>query len=228
MEIEKILPFVLVPLFVAALALICYLGLRAEKQRREALRQLAGDLGLEFEAQPHELLTAEFARLHLFTRGHSRRTYNLLRDRKTREETLLFDYTYVISSGKNRSTRRQTVAAFSLGARILPGFELRPESVFHKIGAAFGYQDIDFPDYPDFSARYLVRGKDESAVRDLFDGTLIEAVGNVPDICVEGDGPWLVIYRDRRRLNAAQVPEFLDAARALRSAFARRCEARRA
>jgi hypothetical protein len=228
MEIEKILPFVLVPVFIVVAAGVWYLVWRAEQKRREALRQIAEQLGFELEPQADELSAREFGRFHLFTLGRGRTATNLLRGRMEHEEALLFDYRYDTGSGKNHSVHRQTVAAVSLGARAaLPEFELRPENIFHKIGAAFGYQDIDFPDYPSFSSRYLVRGKDEAAVRAVFDGTVIEAVGSAKNICIEGGGSWLVIYRAGRRVDPAKIPEFLDAARALRSAFARRSEARR-
>jgi hypothetical protein len=188
MEIETILPFVVIPVFLAAMVGVWYLVRRAEQKRREALRQMAEQLGLDFEPEADQLLTAELARLHLFRQGHSRRAANLMRGRVGKEEVLLFDYRYVIGSGKNRRTRHQSVAAFSTGPRALPDFELRPENVFHKIGAAFGYQDIDVPDYPSFSSHYLVRGKDEPAVRQLFDGTVIETVESARGSCIEGGG----------------------------------------
>jgi len=40
----------------------------------------------------------------------------------------------------------------------LPFFELKPENTFHKIGQVFGYQDIDFEAFPNFSKGYLLRG----------------------------------------------------------------------
>ncbi len=229
MEIEKILPFVIVPVFIALAAGIWYLIWRAEKKRREALQQVAENLGLDFTPEAAEVLRAEFARLRLFTLGHGRKAKNLLRGRVEHEEALVFDYRYSTGSGKNQSTHRQTVAVLSLGSRAaLPEFELRPENVFHKLGTAFGYQDIDFPDSPGFSSHFLVRGKDESAVRALLDGTVIEAVENMKGICIEGGGTWLVIYRTGRRLNPARIADFVEEARGLRSVFARRAETRHA
>jgi hypothetical protein len=227
MEIERILPFVVMPVLLAAIVAIWHVVRRAEQKRRQALRQLAEQLGLEFAEEAGELTSSEFARFHLFKQGRGRRASNLMRGRVGRDEVLLFDYRYVIGSGKNRRTVRQSVAAFSLGPLTLPDFELRPESLFHKIGAAFGYQDIDFPDYPSFSSHYLVRGKDEPAVRGLLDGTVIESVQAAKGICIEGGGSWLVVYRAGRRVDPLRMSEFLDEAQALRSAFGRRLDTRR-
>jgi hypothetical protein len=227
MEIEKILPFVLIPVFVGLIVVIAVVVRRAEQKRREALREVAGQLGMDFEPEADTLLSPDLAGFHLFKQGHGRRVRNLLRSRKGRDEVWLFDYRYVIGSGKNRSTHNQSVAAFPLGAGSLPEFELRPENVLHKIGAAFGYQDIDFRDEPGFSARYLVRGREEDAVRELFDSRTIEAVQTARNICVEGGGSWLLIYRARRRVEPANAADFLEEARALRAAFTARLKSRR-
>ena len=80
----------------------------------------------------------------------------------------LAEYSYVISSGKSNHTVRQTVVAFTEGNTGLPDFDLSPENIFHKIGGAFGYQDIDFERFEEFSKRYLLRGKDEEAIRKTF------------------------------------------------------------
>ena len=228
MDAQHILPFIFIPVVVLLILVGWYFARRAAQQRREALRDVAGQLGMEFAERADELLSEEFVCLHLFTQGHSRRVRNLLRSGRGREQTLIFDYEYVIGGGKNRSVHRQSVVVFALESATLPAFELRPENLLHKIGAALGYQDIDFPDYPEFSARYLLRGTDEPGVRELFDSTVIDAVQNVPNICIDGGGSWLAVYRARHRVEPGRLAEFLEEARALRSAFAARRHARHA
>lgn len=213
--------------FVGLAIAVTVLTRRAERQRREGFQQLAGQFGMEFMDGASERMPFDSERLHLFRQGHSRRVGGCLRDTRGRETTLLLDYQYVIGHGKHRQMHRQTVAVFSLGPRpVLPPFELRPENVFHKIGAAFGYQDIDFAMYPGFSKHYLVRGPDEQAIRDAFDESLITAVENTPGISIECDGEWLVIYRAGKRPDVSQLAEFLEEARLLQTAFTRRARRR--
>jgi hypothetical protein len=227
MEIETILPFVLVPVLIAVIAGIAYLAWQMEKKRREALRQVAENLGFSFSPEAAELSSAEFARRHLFTLGRDRRATNLLRGQLDHEEALVFDYRFTTGAGKSRTVHRRTVAAVSLGKRAgLPGFELRPEGILDKIGSALGYQDIDFPEHPGFSKHFLLRGQDESAVREVFDDTVIEAVENLKGICIEGGGAWLVIYRAGRRVKPQRIGDFMEEVRSLRSVFARRAEVR--
>jgi len=78
MDTLHLLPFILVPVFVLMLAAVWYFTRRAEQRRRDALRDVAGQLRMEFAERANELLSAEFGRLHLFTQGHSRRVRNLL------------------------------------------------------------------------------------------------------------------------------------------------------
>ncbi len=45
----------------------------------------------------------------------------------------LFDYTYTVGGGKNRSTVRQMVICFELDGFVLPTFSLQPENMLHKV-----------------------------------------------------------------------------------------------
>ena len=95
--------------------------------------------------------------------------------------------------------------------RQLPAFQLRPEHLFHKIGAALGFDDIDFDDHPQFSKAYLLRSPQEQAVRDLFNNDVLDFFGTIDKkVCVEADGEWLVMYRQSRRVKADQLAAFLE------------------
>lgn len=198
------------------------LAVRAERARTEAMRTFASDRGIEFEPDASCALPQELEQLPLFQRGRRKRTRNLIRGRSASEPEWLFDYQYTTGSGKNHRTHRQTVAAFQLSGATLPEFDLRPEHFFHKIATAFGYQDIDLPEYPQFSSWFLLRGRDEFAVRGLFTGQRIEAVTSARNICLEGSGAWLIIYRAGKRVRPADLDDFLAEARSLRKAFDKR------
>jgi len=63
----------------------------------------------------------------------------------------------------------------------LPTFSLRPESFFHKIGAAIGMQDIDFEEHADFSDNFVLTGDDEQLVRQFFDNGLLNEFANAKE-----------------------------------------------
>jgi hypothetical protein len=145
-------------------------------------------------------------------------------------EVVLFDYKYVTGSGKNQSVHRQTVAAFRVPGASLPAFQLRPESVFDRLASVLGFQDIDFPDHAEFSRRYLLRGKDESAVRAAFSPALIDffeqlAAGDTR-CSVEGAGNLVVVYRPEKRMRAEELPAFLQNATMIAAQFRQGCAMR--
>ncbi|HAH08293.1 MAG TPA: hypothetical protein DCM05_17505 [Elusimicrobia bacterium] len=210
----ELLPIALAAGFLALGAAAAAWAVQAERKRSQALGQAAARMGLEplvWEPSQRGLYG-----LQVFDQGHNRRTYNVFRRLFSEtEEAYLFDYDYTTGSGKSRHTHRQTLAAFRRSGRALPRFELRPENVLHKIGGLFGYQDIDFEGFPEFSRNYLLRGQDEAAVRALWRPFLLQHLGLHPGWCLEGGGDWLVAYRDGRRVEAEKLQEFFEDSRAL-------------
>ena len=125
-------------------------------------------------------------------------------------ELAIFDYRYTTGSGKNSTTSKQTVIYFRSPTLDLPHFAVRPEGIFHKIGGAFGYQDIDFQAHPQFSQMYLLRGNDEPRIRELFGEERIAFFESHPKISVEGADNQLVFYRRRKRSKPEGVRQFMD------------------
>ncbi len=197
-----------------AIVLIAVLSKRYERKRSEALAAAAFHHGLSFNLQGEPFSNVESAPIELFNSGRKRQAGNLMRGISGGNEVTLFDYEYVTGSGKNQSHHKQTVAAFRLPGAGLPAFQLRHECWVLKIAAALGYQDINFPEHPEFSRRYILRGKDESAVRVAFSPALIDffeqlAAGN-KWWTVEGGGDLLVVYRPEKRVPPEQLAEFLQ------------------
>lgn len=207
---------------VLILGLVIYGAVVLERRRREGLAAFAAQHGYDFDPRAEDVLQREFASFPLFSRGHGRRATNLLHRRRGDDELLVFDYRYTTGGGKSQHTHHQTVVAFELRKQALPQFEVRPENILHKIGQAFGYQDFDFAEYPDFSARFLVRGREEMAVRHVLRDALITALQSAGDICLEGGGAWLIAYRAGRRAPVGMLATFVDEAETLRSALPRR------
>lgn len=194
---------------------------RAERKRREAFSGAAMQIGFSFEPVDQPFPPEDVARFHLLTAGHGKEFRNVLRGRTDGKDTVVFDYKYVTGGGKNQSTHRQTVAGLRLGGASFPGFYLQPENLFHKIAALFGYQDIDFPDHPEFSRRYLLRGDNESAIRTLFSPTIIDMFESLSATrwSVEGSGEWLLVYNHGCQIGPAELPQFLQATGAVAASF---------
>lgn len=199
-------------LIVASLALVGGLiaySLKLERERTEALAALAGTLGLSFQPEIDGEMAQSFGDLPVFSRGHSRKGKNLLSGETGGTEVRLFDYQYTTGGGKNSHTWRQTVALFPHVGEGLPDLLLAPETIFHKIGQAFGYQDIDFDSAPDFSGHYLLRGPDEMAIRSAFGAGALQWFGMHQGWHVEAQGGTVALYRSGQRPKAEEVAAFL-------------------
>ena len=206
-------PFIIAGLIMAGAAVfggIAYASYQAGKKRREALASLALDLHWTFMPDGDDSLRSSLGGFHLFSMGHSKRISNVLRGSMEHGGAAVFDYQYTTGGGKHRHTHHFTVLSLSVGGRPLPRFALRPENVFHKIGAVLGYKDIDFESFPEFSKRYLLRGEDEMAIRSLFGARLIAFFEQHLGLCMEGEAGNLILYRDGKRLKPEEIRPFIE------------------
>lgn len=91
----------------------------------------------------------------------------------------LFDYYYVSGSGKNRTEGTDTICVVQKENLRMPQFFVRSERLlFDSVGKLLGNQDINFEEDHKFSCRFILRGKDEIAVREFFDSRVREAFLN--------------------------------------------------
>ncbi len=218
---EEFIPIIAVVAVLVLMAVVAGVGVVLERRRREALRQAARELGFAFKAECEILSQERMEEIELLQSDRNGERSNLIRG-TAGNEVLIFDYRYVTGSGRSRATHEQTVAAFHLPGGSLPAFQLRPENMLHRIGSAFGYQDIDFDSHPDFSQRFLVRGADENAVRSLFSPWVLaffEGLEKKQWCWVEGGGEWLIVYRHEELVEPSELRALLDEASALATAF---------
>jgi carbonic anhydrase len=195
---------------IAIIAVALYINYLKEKKRTEGMQRVAEELGFEFSPKGDGPLLTELSLFNLFTQGHSRRLYNLMRGEANNLEVDIFDYTYVTGSGKSSHTWNQTLACFGMREASLPSFSLRPETFWDKIGTWFGYQNINFDTNPGFSDKYLLRGRDEEAVRGLFGEEVLGFFERQPGLSVEGYGHRLIFYRQSKRVDPENIRGFLE------------------
>ena len=181
-----------------------------EKKRSAALQAQAQGMNFTFEAKPDQGLLGALGGFHLFSQGHSKKVFNLMEGRSQDIDLRIFDYTYTVGGGKNSQTFKQTVALFQSDPLRLPGFALRPEHFFHKIGSAFGFKDIDFDEHPQFSSKYLLRGADEDAIRALFDDQIMGYYEAHEGLSTEGERDVLLFYRQSKRPKPEELHTFME------------------
>jgi hypothetical protein len=197
-------------------------ALHTEKKRVAAMREFAEGLSLEFfESSPEELAT-KLVRFQLFNNGRNRITKNVILGKTDIASIAIFDYQYTTGSGKNQSTFNQTVVAMESESLKLPNFTMRPENFFDRVGSALGFQDIDFDNHSRFSELFVLKGGDETAIREFFDTKILDFFADRPGICFEGGNEMFIYYRGGKRQAVDGLRSYLEEGYSTYQAFVER------
>ena len=199
---------VFITLIIGIVGVALLIGYLYDKARTEGLMKAARILGFQFDKRSNLDVIPNHANFNLFGQGRSKKIKNRMYGRTGGDEAMVFGYSYRVGGGQHSSTRRQTVTCLK-NRRPLPKFELRPEHVFHKIGSALGYQDMDFESHPEFSSNQLLRGENEQMIRTLFSRRILDFFERNPSYSVESSGSHVLIYLDRKRANPDEIADFL-------------------
>lgn len=198
------------------------LSLWMEGKRTRELQSVAQDLGFDFRAEGAGRLSDRLSGFDLMNRGTSRRYRNVMQRAADGRTVSLFDYQYTISTGKNSTTHRQTVAVMESANQRLPSFSMAPEGLLHRVGQLMGMQDIDFDDAPRFSRAFVLRGDDESAIRQCFGPEMLEQIPEFGAVSIAGEGDLLMVWFAGRRKKPAELRTFFESAFRLHLLFCER------
>ncbi|MFC5533364.1 SulP family inorganic anion transporter [Rhodocytophaga aerolata] len=91
----------------------------------------------------------------------------------------------------------------------LPDFVLEKEDIIDSLKGLSGYNDIDFMDYPRFSAHYLLKGKDTARVRSLFTSQLIGLLESNLHYYVESKDNTLLVHRNQKLADGKTYKDML-------------------
>jgi hypothetical protein len=194
------------------IALIVVVGIYSWQKEKERTRQLqltASQLGWSFTASAPLNMIAGLERFALFDSGQGKRITNFMYGEASGVKAAVFDYAYTTGSGKNRQTHYQSVVYLEPVSLNIPYFSLRPEGLIYKIFTAFGYQDIDFGQRPEFSKQYILRGPDEQAIRRTFNDGLLSFYETYPGTCTDGGGNQLFVYRGGYRFQPQEIQSYV-------------------
>jgi hypothetical protein len=207
-----LLPFLVGGLLVGLVIFVTVYSRRKEKERTQQLQLTAGQLGWSFAASSPLNMIAGLDRFALFNQGHTKTITNFMYGEASGVKAAVFDYVYVTGYGKNRQAHYQSVVYLEPPYLRSPYFTLRPENVLLKIFTAFGYQDIDFGQRPEFSRQYILRGQDEPAIRQTFNDGLLSFYEQYPGTCTDGGGNQLFVYRGGYRFQPQEIQSYVGLA----------------
>jgi len=191
---------------------------KGSEQRTKEFKRISEQLGMTFSARVKgRAKDRATPPLPLFGEGRSRVVTNMLHGDSEllgfAEEFEVRIFAYGFAQQQQDQHVMQSVICFQSPQLNLPKFQLRPEHFFDKIGSKLGYQDIDIESHPtaaEFSKKYLLRGEGEQKIRALFtDKVLTFFAANPDEVCVEGSGDQLILYRDGKIIEPEDIPAFM-------------------
>ena len=185
---------------------------KREKVRTEKLTKIFQELGFPFQAAVDPVLLERLSGFTLMNIGRGKQLTNVISVEGPNADIAVFDYRYVTGGGDDRRVRKQTVMSVESTSLVHPVFNLRPEGFWSKVGAAFGGQDIDFVEHPDFSEKYVLKGESEEEVRIYMDTMLLDFFAAQDKICCEAREGTILYYHRYTRVDpdAEQLQKFME------------------
>ncbi len=96
----------------------------------------------------------------------------------------------------------------------MPRFVLDSETLFDKyfdrVLALTGQPDIDLTQYPKFSNRFVLKGKDVAAIRDFFSPELVDYLLGHDIYHIESNGEALLIFRNMKVAKTEEIKSMLQ------------------
>lgn len=197
----------LVVFFAGLVGLFFYL----DRKRAEKIQAVATRLGYTFRRKPTDADKALIVGCHIANSGHGHITSNIVEAAHSEELRLtLFDHVYTVGYGKSSQQYNQTVTRMQAPVLNLPAFVLFPETFFSKVGKLFGGSDINFPEAPGFSKKFVLRGPDEAAIRAFFSPALIQFLERKQgSLAIDAAGDTLFVHRTAKRAKPEEIEAYV-------------------
>ncbi|MBK9254461.1 MAG: hypothetical protein IPM42_03125 [Saprospiraceae bacterium] len=142
-----------------------------------------------------------------------------LRNGEFTEDEYLFDFSYVVSTGKTTHTYRQTIYFVNSKLLALPYFKMKPEHFGHKLATLLGIEDIDFTEYPVFSQKYHLKGDDEHFVRATFKDHVLKFFSQHHGWTIEAANYYLIFYKAQTLAHQDHLNDFFKVAKGVYHLF---------
>lgn len=204
-----LLPLLPVAVGITIAVLVMLYRRKQARARRQIMQAAAAQLGWTFSAEAPWNYIPGLDRFTLFNQGHNKEIRNMMYGQASGIKTAVFDYMYITGSGRSAARHYQTVVYLEPANLALPYFSLRPEGLMTKMLSAFGYQDIDFGQRPEFSNKYLLRGQDETSIRHAFNDSVLAFYESYAGTSTDAGGNQLFVFRSGYQMEPQEIQGYV-------------------
>lgn len=170
---------------------------REEAERSKTISVLAQEAGYGFTTLDYGQLLEKYKDYKFSEKSSNPKIRNIITAKIDGINITLFEFIYVVSTGKSSVTYHDNVVMFPSGDS--PNFILWPESLFEKLCSFLGKEDFDFELYPEFSSNYVLQGTNEMKTRVFFEKNAIKYFNSNAGHQIEiKNGNAVMVYTDRR------------------------------
>lgn len=201
---------VVVIVFIGIVGLVWWWNTAMRAKRVAELKEFAAQHGFTWSEKDASWASPYTGHFRFFTHGTNQRFQDFLYRSLGDRRVCVFQFSYITGSGKSRTSHIQSVFLMVSSKMNLPSFLLEPENILHKIAEIFGGGDIDFPESPVFSSKYLLKGTDLERITALFNPEIRSFFEQDLGWSVEGSGDSFIALRHGRVWPVREIPNLVQ------------------
>jgi hypothetical protein len=90
-----------------------------------------------------------------------------------------------------------------------PAVSIVPRRFLSSLSKLIGVTYIEFPDAPEFSQKFMVRGKSEEAIRAFLTSTLLSKLASIPPMEIGFHDDTLLLVNWENKLQPAEIESYM-------------------
>lgn len=175
--------------------------------RQKKLQELAleNDWGFDLSVRRFVL---SFEKFHLFRFKTVDRIYNKMIGEIGNCTVTIQDLDFHEGEFQTKVSSKTTAALVTL-EKTIPLFTIEKEHILDRLAALAGYDDIDFDNFKNFSDKFRLKGKDESAVRGFFHSDLIQFLEQECIYRLESAGNNILVLGKERPMSETEIKNLI-------------------
>lgn len=192
---------------------LSFLNKSYESKRNAALKKTAYKHGFQFIGEPQENMQKSLSTFNLFNLGYHKNIFNLMYRNYNGKKWYLFDYRFSVNAGNQEHKSFHSVAFTKENSVALPSFSIEPKDFIKKIATTLDSKDINFISNPHFSKKYVLKGEDETLIRQIFTAKVLHFFELKENkLKIEANGTSFICYLYDQRIKPGEVMHFLGEA----------------
>ncbi|MDH5379372.1 MAG: SulP family inorganic anion transporter [Cyclobacteriaceae bacterium] len=180
--------------------------------RDQELQKLAEQKGWKYN--PGSEHTDSWGGFPVFQGSKVNRVHNVISTDINGNKCLIADLIIHEGAQVTKTEKKLTALYLSANGTTLPTFSMKKEQLFDKVLEKAGVDDINFESHPNFSTKNHLTGKDEQAIRKLFNEGMLGYLESHDDYALDCNGHAILVY-SKTELNPDGIVNTLEYAKGL-------------